>query len=188
MFNHLLPNAFRALVIFAALAAPAHAAEGLEAKLQVCSTCHGQNGESIDVSIPVIWGQQPSFLMKQLHDYKSGDRENAIMSAFVQGLKQEELRPAANYFAAKPWPARRTPAAAPASPPNGIALCQICHQQNFVGGAPAPRLAGQSYEYLIGAMNGFANGDRTNNADMVKLMQGMSAAEREAMARYVAGL
>ena len=27
------------------------------------------------------------------------------------------------------------------SPPDGMAVCQICHQQNFVGGLPAPRLA-----------------------------------------------
>jgi cytochrome c553 len=186
MFNHRVPTTF-AFVIFAALAAPAIAAEGLEEKLQVCSSCHGQNGEPIDATIPIIWGQQPSFLMKQMHDYKSKDRNNAIMSAMVASFKQEELRPTAAYFAAKSWPARHAAAAA-ASPPNGMAPCRACHQQNFEGGPPAPRLAGQSYEYLLGAMRSFTNGERTNNADMVKVMQGLSDADREAMARYISGL
>ena len=87
----------------------------------------------------------------------------------------------------KNWPARSAGAAS-TSPPGGVAACQICHQQNFVGGLPAPRLAGQSYEYLVEAMRSFADGERTNNADMVKLMQPLSTAEREAIARYISGL
>jgi cytochrome c553 len=72
--------------------------------------------------------------------------------------------------------------------PDGITVCQICHQQGFVGALPAPRLAGQSYEYLVEAMRSFADGDRTNNADMVKLMQELPAAKREAIARYISSL
>jgi len=37
-------------------------------------------------------------------------------------------------------------------------------------------------------MNRFAAGERTNNADMVKIMEAVSPAEREAMARYISGL
>ena len=176
-----------ALVVLAALAAPANAAEAVEAKLQVCNACHGANGVPINATTPIIWGQQEYFLVKQLHDYKSGDRENQIMKPFASLLTQAELRPAAAYFASKGWPARTTPAAA-ATSPGGLAVCQICHQQNFVGGLPAPRLAGQSYEYLVEAMRSFADGDRTNNADMVKIMQELSPAQREAIARYISSL
>ncbi len=190
MVRNCFPTVFGTLVILAALAAPAapsNAAEAIDAKLLACSTCHGENGVPIDASIPIIWGQQESFLVKQLHDYRSGDRDNQIMAAFAKTLAQAELRPAAAYFAAKSWPARPAPAAA-TSPPGRIAVCQVCHQPNFVGGPPAPRLAGQSYEYLVAAMRGFADGGRTNNADMVKLMQELSPAEREAIAHYISGL
>ena len=190
MINNHFPTIFGTLVILAALAAlaaPANAAEGIDAKLQVCSSCHGENGVPIDATIPVIWGQTEYFLVKQLHDYKSGDRENLVMASFAKRLTQADLRPAAAYFASKSWPARPAPAAS-ASPPDGITVCQICHQPNFVGGLPAPRLAGQSYEYLVEAMRSFADGERTNNADMVKLMEALSPAEREAMARYISGL
>jgi cytochrome c553 len=56
------------------------------------------------------------------------------------------------------------------------------------GGAPAPRLAGLSYEYLAGAMNSFADGTRTNNGDMPGFMKALSDSDRDAMARYLAGL
>jgi len=190
MLNHRLPTIFGALVFLAGtLAGPSQAADEIDpAKVQVCGSCHGQNGVPLDPkTMPIIWGQQQNFLVKQLHDYRAGDRDNAIMATFAKGLTQEELRPAAAYFAAKAWPAKQA-AAAPAKEPEGMATCQICHQKDFVGGAPAPRLAGQSYEYLIKQMNAFANGDRTNNADMVKLMQGTTPQQREAMARYIAGL
>jgi cytochrome c553 len=187
MLANRLPTIFGTLVIVAALGTPAGAAEAIDAKLQVCSTCHGENGQPIDATIPIIWGQTEYFLVKQLHDYKSGDRENTVMASFAKRLTQQELRPAAAYLSKKTWPARPATTAA-VSPPDGIAVCQICHQPNFVGGLPAPRLAGQSYEYLVEAMRSFAEGDRTNNADMVKIMQELSPAQREAIARYISSL
>lgn len=188
MDNHHIPIIFGALILLAApLAAPTKGAEPIEGKLQVCGTCHGENGESINATTPIIWGQQEYFIVKQLHDYKSQDRDSKIMAPMAEMLTQQEFRPAAAYFARKSWPARHA-AVAVTSPPNGMERCQICHQPNFAGGLPAPRLAGQSYEYLVEAMRGFAEGERTNNADMVKIMQDFSAAERETIARYLSGL
>jgi cytochrome c553 len=188
--NH-LPAIFGTLFIAAApislIAAATAGAEGVEDKLQVCTSCHGADGKPIDPTIPTIWGQTEYFLVKQLHDYKSGDRENLVMSSFAKRLTQAELRPAAAYLSKKTWPAKAAPvAAAPA--PEGLTTCQICHQPGFAGGLPAPRLAGQSYEYLVEAMRAFADGERTNNADMVKIMQELSPAKREEIARYIASL
>jgi cytochrome c553 len=175
-------------IVFAVIAIPAHAADDIEAKVQVCAGCHGEKGVPVDPKvIPVIWGQQVSYLVKQLHDYRSGDRENAIMSPIAKELAQDDLRKIAVYFAAKEWPGDH--AAAAASPlPKGIAQCQPCHQPNFEGGPPAPRLAGLSYEYLIAEMNGFAANERTNNLDMPKFMQALTESERDAMARYLSSL
>ncbi len=57
-------------------------------------------------TIPIIWGQQQSYLVKQMHDYRSGDRDNPIMTPIAKGLAQEDLRKIAAYFAAKSWPAQ----------------------------------------------------------------------------------
>ena len=197
--------AFGALTVLAALAAPANAAGDiadelrlpapeariLGARLQVCNTCHGDNGAPKNATIPIIWGQQDSYLQKELHDFRSGDRANEVMAWMAKTVEQADVGNAAAVFAKRNWPARTAGAAA--TPPNGVAVCQACHQQNFLGvaqaeGKPTPRLAGQSYEYLAEAMRRFAEGERTNDSDMVQIMEALSPAQREAMARYISSL
>jgi cytochrome c553 len=172
-----------------ALAAPlAHAADELEAKVALCTTCHGNKGVPSDPkTIPVIWGQEQSYLMKQLRDFRNGERPSAVMAPIAKGLAEGDLRKIAAYYAAKPWPARAASAKPPAAP-KSVAQCVACHQQNFKGGMPAPRLAGLSYEYLSASMRAFATDQRTNNLDMPKFMKALSEREREAIARYVSAL
>ena len=166
----------------------AQGANDIEAKVQMCAVCHGQNGTPLDPkTMPIIWGQQVSYLVKQLHDYRSGDRDNPIMTPIAKGLAQEDLRKISAYFAAKPWPAKPAPATLPPAPA-GLAQCQPCHQPNFEGGPPAPRLAGLSYEYLAAAMRNFAADERANNGDMPKFMRALTDSERDAMARYLSAL
>ena len=187
MVRRLLSTIFGAGIIVI-VAAPACAADDIEAKAQTCAACHGQNGVPIEPkTIPIIWGQQQSYLVKQLHDYRSGDRDNPIMTPIAKGLAQDELRKIAAYFAAKSWPSQQA-SSATASPPDGIAQCQPCHQPNFEGGPPAPRLAGLSYEYLAASMHGFAADQRTNNGDMPKFMRALTENDRNAMARYLSAL
>ena len=174
--------------IAALLGIPVHAQGDIEAKAPACAACHGANGVPLDPkTMPIIWGQQSYYILKQLLNYRNGMREHPIMTPIARGLQEADIRPMAAYFAGKPWPAH-APAAAPASPPNGIAMCVPCHQQNFQGGPSWPRLAGLSYEYLVASMRAFANEDRTNNTDMVQFMKMFTEAERDAMARYLAGL
>ena len=166
---------------------PAHAADEIEAKAQLCAACHGDKGAPADPkTIPVIWGQDQSYLMKQMRDFRNGERNSAIMSPIAKNLADGDLRKIAAYFAAKTWPARASVKAP--LPPKGIAQCQACHQPNFQGGMPAPRLAGLSREYLVAAMRAFATEERTNNLDMPKFMQVLTERERDAIARYLAAL
>jgi cytochrome c553 len=210
MISNHFPTVFAVLVVLAAparaveVAAPGHIPERpavaspgnageaeviLRAKLLVCNTCHGADGVPRSTGTPVIWGLQENYLLKQLHDFNSGDRNNEVMSWMATALTQQELASAAASFAKRNWPARPASATAAAgSPPAAAAVCQICHQQNFVGGPAAPRLAGQRYEYLVEAMRRFADGERANNADMANIMKAMAPADREAMARYISGL
>ncbi|HLK84249.1 MAG TPA: c-type cytochrome [Xanthobacteraceae bacterium] len=211
MTNNHFPTVSGALVIVAALAASANAAERvaaahvaempavatpgnvaeaeaiLGAKLLVCNTCHGGDGVPRSAATPVIWGLQENYLLKQLHDFQSGNRDSEVMAWMATALTPEELEAAAAYFAKKNWPARPASAAS-TSPPAIVAVCQACHQQNLAGGLPAPRLAGQRYEYLVEAMRRYAEGERTNSPEMMSIMKALSPAEREAMARYISSL
>lgn len=175
-------------VVAAGVALPAIAADDIDSKVQLCAACHGQAGGPIDPkSTPIIWGQQESYLVKQIHDYRAGFRDNSIMAPIAKTVAQQDTRAIGAYFAAKTWPAQQG-ATPPAAQPEGIAMCKACHGQNFEGGPPAPRLAGLSYEYLIGAMNGFADGQRTNNFDMPGFMKALTPSQREAIAHYLAAL
>jgi cytochrome c553 len=185
-----LANAVEHAVEVPALPTPGNVAEAeaiLGAKLLVCNTCHGADGVPRNAATPVIWGLQENYLLKQLHDFTSGNRDSEVMTWMATALTQAELGSAAAYFAKKNWPARAV-AASSTSPPAIVAVCQACHQQNLAGGLPAPRLAGQRYEYLVEAMRRYAEGERTNNAEMMNIMKALSPAEREAMARYISGL
>jgi cytochrome c553 len=188
MFTRFFSTMIAAGVIFAFVGVPVHAQGDIEAKVQVCAVCHGANGVPLDPkTMPIIWGQTQYYIFKQLSNYRNGMRDHPTMTPLAKGLQQADLRPIAAYFAAKTWPANPAPAAS-TSPPTGIAMCVPCHQPKFEGGPPAPRLAGLSYEYLIGTMRAFANEERTNNGDMPKIMQMFTDSERDAMARYLAGL
>jgi cytochrome c553 len=193
--NH-FPSVSGVLVALVALVAPASAADTIPApssqaefgaKLLVCNACHGENGVPKNATIPVIWGQQENYLVKQLHDFQSGDRNFEVMSWMTINFTPAELTTAAAGFAKKSWPVRPVGAAA-TSPPAMAAVCQVCHQQNFVGGLAAPRLAGQSYEYLVETMRRYAEGERANSPEMKTIMTAISPAEREAIARYISGL
>ncbi len=199
MSNRQIAIVFAAACLFACAATsaivPAQADDAIAGKAQICGTCHGANGTPISATFPIIWGQQQNYLYKELHDFHSGDRKNPVMAPLLQTLSLDELRAMAVYFSGKTWPAKQvasTAAAAPAPPPEAIAakiqMCKACHQANFEGGAPAPRLAGLSYEYLASAMRAFANGQRTNNLDMPGFMKALSESDRDAMAHYLAGL
>jgi cytochrome c553 len=204
MINNPLPTIFRVLVVVAVLAVPANAVEEmaavatlgnapeaeafLGAKLLVCNTCHGGNGVPHNAATPIIWGQQENYLIKQLHDFHGDARNSEVMRWMATALTQPELQAAATYFAKKSWPAKSASVAGGASPPAMLAVCQACHQQNFVGGLPAPRLAGQKYEYLVEAMRDYAQGKRTNNAEMMRMMEAISVDERDAIARYLSDL
>jgi cytochrome c553 len=211
MIDNRIPTVFAVLVVVAALAAPARAAEGaapahakevaalatpgntaeaeafLGAKLLVCNTCHGSDGVPRSAPTPIIWGQQENYLLKQMHDFQHADRDSEVMTWMATALSPAELASAAAYFSKKNWPARSAGAAA-ASPPSMAAVCQACHQQNFVGGLAAPRLAGQKYEYLVETMRRYAEGERNNNTDMMRMMEAISPAERDAIARYISSL
>jgi cytochrome c553 len=211
MSNNRIPTVFAVLVAVAALGAPVRAAEHavevpavatpgntaeatafLNAKLLVCNTCHGPDGVPRSAPTPVIWGQQENYLAKQMHDFVKGDRDSEVMAWMATALTRPEIESAAAFFSKKSWPAKSaaTPAAAPAGPaqPPIAAICQACHGQNFVGGLAAPRLAGQTYGYLVETMRRYAEGERKNNTDMMRMMEAITPAERESIARYISSL
>jgi len=76
-------------------AAPVGAAP---AKVALCGSCHGKNGVGITGDYPTLAGQHADYLSRAMHEYARGDRKNAMMPNFVNGLTEEEIREIAEYF------------------------------------------------------------------------------------------
>jgi cytochrome c553 len=167
-------------------AVPVSAQEPIAATVQLCASCHGREGRPADPSVPIISGQQPGYIRKQLMDYRSGDRDSEIMSSIAQSLSERQIAQIADYFGAAAWP--RDPAAAPAVTPAAVLACQACHNRDLKGAAGAPRLAGQSAPYIVETMTAFASGERANNPQMSALMRSLSPADRNVIADYLARL
>src|SRR5882762_3438626 len=93
MFTRFFSVIFGMGIGLAAAIPPVHGADEIEAKAQLCAACHGAKGTAADPkTIPVIWGQDQSYLMKQLRDFRNGERESAVMAPIAKGLDEGDLR------------------------------------------------------------------------------------------------
>jgi cytochrome c553 len=181
MRTQIVFGTFAALAVLAALpvtAAPAPAAPAAAARtgdtpdparqrefgarLLVCTTCHGTDGVPKAAAIPIISGQHENYLAKQLHDFGSGTRKAEIMEWMTKTLNEDEREPTATFFAKKSWPARSAQAAAPAAPRGsrlpGLSCAELPWRPAGRRGMTTPRLASQTYEYLVESMRRFADG------------------------------
>jgi cytochrome c553 len=126
-----------------------------------------------------------------MKDFRTKARDVELMTWAALTIHDDaEMAAVTQFFSKKTWPAPRAAAAKGGATqrPNGMAVCEACHQLNFAGGPTGPRLAGQNYEYLVEAMRKFADGERKNNPEMAQVMATVQPAQREAMARYLSGL
>jgi cytochrome c553 len=93
------------LTLVAGLASGAHAAgdaaAGQALANERCQACHGTDGNSADPQYPRLAGQYADYLVRALLDYKSGARNNAIMSGFAAGLSEQDMKNLAAWFASQ---------------------------------------------------------------------------------------
>ena len=64
-----------------------------------CAACHAADGNSTVPTNPVLAGQYQSYLEQALKSYRSGDRNNAIMSGFASVLTDDQIAELAQWFA-----------------------------------------------------------------------------------------
>lgn len=164
-----------------------------------CASCHGSGGNSTIAQNPSLAQQGAPYIVKQLHDFASGARANAIMSIYAKALKESEIRDLAAYVSiqpAKPGAAKNkdTIELGKAIYRGGIAdrrvpACAACHGPRG-NGLPNqfPRIAGQHQEYTVAQLNNFSDADRKNGPMMMTIANRMSQQEIKAVADYIAGL
>ena len=165
----------------------------------VCASCHAADGNSTTPVNPKLSQQHPEYLVKQLQEFKSGKRANAVMSGMVAALSDDDMRNIAYWLASKPAKAgfakdKDTVALGERIYRGGIAdrqiaACAGCHSPNGAGiPSQYPRLAGQHADYTAAQLVAFRDGVRKNSAQMTGVAAKMNDREIKAVADYIAGL
>ena len=167
---------------------------GASIALQQCTMCHGAQGVSA-ADTPNLAGQYPEVIVKQMVDYKNGDRTSAIMQALAVNLSDQDRADIAAYYASLPK-VRKTPLPytdeVPAlvrvgDPLRNIAPCASCH-----GGIDrkfgTPWLEGMPKQYLLDQLKAFASGARRNDshAQMRNMTRQMTPKELDEVAEFYA--
>lgn len=159
--------------------------------VELCMSCHGEDGRPSDREIPVIWGQEFYYIYVQLRDFKAKRRENEIMSDMAAAFDKAQMKQIAQYFAEKEWPRidPQTDAGTAAKGESGLAAgqCSQCHS-TYAGDSRVPRLAGQYPEYLEKTMQDFKQRIRLNSAAKGSLMGSFEDEQITGMAHYLADL
>jgi cytochrome c553 len=207
-----LSSALRPAVVITLMAAassmaseppPAAAAKPDLAKGQataaVCSACHTADGSRGTPANPILAGQHPEYLVKQLEQFKKGERKNAIMQGMAATLSADDMRNVAAFYAgkqAKPGFAKQKALVETGEKiyRGGIAAknvpaCAACHGPAGAGiPAQYPRLGGQHADYTEAQLTTFRSGARANNAQMMAIAARLSDTEIKAVSDYIAGL
>jgi cytochrome c553 len=170
-----------------------------EASFAMCVACHAADGNSTTPANPKLSQQHPEYLIKQLQEYKSGKRANAVMSGMVAALSDDDMRNISYWLAskqAKPGFAKEKDTVAWGEriyrggiPDRQIAACVSCHSPNGAGmPSQYPRLSGQHAEYTAAQLIQFRDGVRKNNLQMTQVAAKMNDREIKAVSDYIAGL
>ena len=177
----------------------ADAAKGEAIATGVCVACHSIDGSRGLPANPILQGQHPEYLAKQLADFKSGARNNAIMKGFASTLSPEDMKNVAAFYASKT--AKQGFATGKDTLLLGeriyrggiadrqIAACAGCHSPNGAGiPVQYPRLGGQHGEYAAAQLNAFRSGLRMNSLQMSGVAAKLNDLEIKAVSDYLAGL
>jgi cytochrome c553 len=156
---------------------------------QVCSTCHGLDGQSVNTMFPKLAGQTKPYIQNQLEAIQARDRNSEHTRQFMWGparsLTNKQIDEIAGYFAA--LPAMKSGASgSPVTergkiiyhqglPAAGVKPCASCHGDSGEGDDVVPRLAGQHEYYLVSRAR----------AAMTKIVANVSDADIAAVSAYL---
>ena len=199
-----------ALSVLACISLPAMAegnAEAGKTKAIVCSACHGVDGNSMIDMYPKLAGQQATYLIKQLHDFRSAaktggkeGRNDPIMGGMALMLSDQDIEDVAAYYSSqtkvvievKDIPALGEQLYKGGDMTRGITACIACHGPQGAGTELAgfPDIGGQHANYLKIQLNKFSDTNRNNdlNGMMQDIAKKLTSDDIEALSKYISSL
>lgn len=151
---------------------------------QVCSNCHGVDGNSVNPNFPKLAGQQKEYFVAQMKEFKSHNRFDPAGFEYMWGLSRsltdKQLDELATYFgqqkniADKSLDAKRE-AEGKLILEHGVAAknippCSTCHGAEAAGNGTFPRLAGQHADYIVKQLNVFQRTDERPEGAIMKVI------------------
>jgi cytochrome c553 len=178
--------------------AAGNAAEGKQ-KAESCGGCHGPDGNGAAPIFPKLAGQHGTYLIKQLHDFKTERRPEPTMTAMALALSDADMDDIGAYYAVQPvqvdQPQQNEHGKTlflAGNPDSGLPACTGCHGPEGKGNEMAgfPALRGQYAAYLSKTLHDFKAKSRYNdpNEMMRSVAARMTDEEVTAVAEYIAGL
>ena len=174
-------------------------AQGTAAGAPACAQCHAFNGASDGSgAFPRIAGQSFYYLSKQMRDFTSDVRVNAVMSPIAKVLTPDDIADVAAYYAGVNAPflplrnsdpaliKRGKELAKVGSASKAIQACDNCHGPSGAGEPPAiPYLAGQYATYIVFELRMWQRGFRKSSPEsMAAVAKQLDDQEIAAVAAY----
>lgn len=177
------------------------AVSGTTLAQQVCSNCHGLDGNSVNPNFPKLAGQQQAYFAAQMQQFKGHNRLDPAGFEYMWGLSRsltdKQISELAAYFSGQQNhadssvdPQRENAGkeifehgvAARSIPP-----CASCHGAEAAGNGSFPRLSGQHADYLVKQLNVFQRTDeRPEGVVMKAIAHEITPGDMENVAAYLA--
>lgn len=137
-----------------------------KAENERCFECHGENGQGVvqgsngvENKFAKLAGQLPSYILKQIQDFRSGARKHDQMAIVARNVSDEDVRDIAAYFAALPRMSGQDgdlhqlgkELFEQGDAARGVQACVSCHGDKGKGLASqplVPLIGGQEWHYL----------------------------------------
>ncbi|QIR15972.1 c-type cytochrome [Shewanella aestuarii] len=199
-----------ALSVVATMSSPVMAegnAEAGKTKSLVCSACHGVDGNSMIDMYPKLAGQHPSYLEKQLKEFRSAmqtggkeGRMDPIMGGMAVALTDQDIADLAAFYSTQTLvvadvadvPAEGEALYKGGDMARGITACIACHGPDAKGmeAAGFPAVGGQHANYIKIQLNKFRDTNRHNdlNGMMQDVSKKLSDADIEALSKYISSI
>lgn len=175
--------------------------EAGKTKSATCVACHGADGNSPSNLYPKLAGQHGPYLVKQLQEFKSGERADPIMAGMVAALSEQDMEDLGAYFASQTMTPETVSEEVAESAKKfymggdmqrAIPGCTACHgpRGNGLELANFPKISGQHPAYIKSQLEKFRENTRHNdpNGMMTDVSGKLTDQDIELLSKYISAL
>lgn len=168
--------------------------------VQMCESCHGKDGNSIQPDVPIIAGFSYEGFLNTMDVFRLDERialsfqvpgeSETIMNDIARSLGDEDVIALSEYFSQRPFMAAKQQADETLAARGEILhkqKCERCHKQN--GAEPvmdAAILAGQWTPYLRRQFENIKSGKRLIPKSMLRRVRNLPGEDIEALLNFYA--